>query len=48
VPGDLVTLSAGDALNLVGILTAGARIASVWKNRILLRDGVPVAGLEEG
>jgi ATP-dependent Lhr-like helicase len=46
--GELVTLSAADPLNLIGILTPGARIASVWKNRILLRDGVPVAGLEAG
>ena len=46
--GDLITLSAVDPLNLAGILTPGARIASVWKNRILLRDGVPVAGLEAG
>jgi ATP-dependent helicase Lhr and Lhr-like helicase len=47
-PGELVILSAADPLNLVGILTPGARIASVWKNRILLRDGIPVAGLEAG
>jgi ATP-dependent Lhr-like helicase len=46
--GEMVTLSAADPLNLVGILTPGARIASVWKNRILLREGVPVAGLEAG
>jgi ATP-dependent Lhr-like helicase len=46
--GELITLSAADPLNLVGILTPGARIASVWKNRILLRDGVPIAGLEAG
>ncbi len=46
--GELVALSAADPLNLVGILTPGARIASVWKNRILLRDGVPVAGFEAG
>jgi ATP-dependent Lhr-like helicase len=46
--GELITLSAADPLNLVGILTPGARIASVWKNRILLHDGVPVAGLEAG
>ncbi|HZL14345.1 MAG TPA: hypothetical protein VFC85_09425, partial [Verrucomicrobiae bacterium] len=46
--GDLVTLSAADPLNLVGILTQGARIASVWRNRILWRDGVPLAGLEAG
>ncbi|HEX3890497.1 MAG TPA: helicase-related protein, partial [Verrucomicrobiae bacterium] len=46
--GELVTLSAADPLNLIGLLTPGARIASVWKNRILLRDGVPIAGLEAG
>jgi ATP-dependent helicase Lhr and Lhr-like helicase len=46
--GELVILSAADPLNLVSILTPGARIASVWKNRILLRDGVPVAGLQAG
>jgi ATP-dependent Lhr-like helicase len=46
--GELVTLSAADPLNLVGILTPGARLASVWKNRILLRDGVPIVGLEAG
>jgi len=46
--GELVTLSAADPLNLVGILTPRARISSVWKNRILLHDGVPIAGLEAG
>ena len=46
--GELINLSVTDPLNLVGILTPDARIASVWKNRILLRDGVPVAGLEAG
>ena len=46
--GELLTLSAADPLNLVGILTPGARIAAVWKNRILLRDGIPIAGLEAG
>jgi ATP-dependent Lhr-like helicase len=46
--GTEIILSAADPLNLVGILTPGARIASVWRNRILWRDGVPLAGLEAG
>jgi ATP-dependent Lhr-like helicase len=45
---DLVALSGSDPLNLVGILTPGARVPAVWRNRILLRDGVPVAALEAG
>ena len=45
---DLVALSGSDPLNLVGILTPGSRIPAVWRNRILLRDGVPVAALEAG
>ncbi len=39
----LVSLSAADPLNLVGILTPGARVPALAGNRILLRDGVPVA-----
>jgi ATP-dependent Lhr-like helicase len=46
--GAEIILSAADPLNLIGILTPGKRIASVWRNRILWRDGVPVAGLEAG
>ena len=46
--GELITLSAADPLNLVGILIPGSRIAAIWKNRVLLRDGVPIAGLEAG
>ncbi len=45
---DLISLSGSDPLNLVGILTPGSRIPAVWRNRILLRDGVPVAALEAG
>jgi len=43
VTGRLVSLSAADPLNLVGILTPGARVPALAGNRILLRDGVPVA-----
>ncbi|MGH8471360.1 MAG: Lhr family helicase, partial [Gammaproteobacteria bacterium] len=41
--GDLVSVSAADPLNLVGILTPGPRVAAFASNRILYRDGVPVA-----
>jgi ATP-dependent Lhr-like helicase len=46
--GDLVSVSAADPLNLVGILTPGSRVASLPSNRILFRDGEPVAVLEAG
>jgi ATP-dependent Lhr-like helicase len=38
-----VALSAADPLNLVGIVTPGARVPALASNRILLRAGVPVA-----
>jgi len=41
--GRLVSLSASDPLNLVGILTPGARVPALASNRILYRDGVPIA-----
>ncbi|HEY5894294.1 MAG TPA: DEAD/DEAH box helicase [Chthoniobacterales bacterium] len=46
--GELVTISAADPLNLVGILTPGPRIAAIAAHRILLRDGVPIAALKAG
>ena len=46
--GQLVAISGADPLNLTGMLTPGRRVASVASNRILLRDGVPVAALEAG
>jgi ATP-dependent Lhr-like helicase len=42
-PGDLVSLSAADPLNLTGIVTPGARVPALTNNRVLYRDGVPVA-----
>ena len=45
---ELITLSAADPLNLQGILTPGPRIASLTANRILFRDGLPIAALEAG
>src|SRR5205807_2972083 len=46
--GQLITLSAADPLNLQGILTPGPRIAALTVNRILFRDGLPIAALEAG
>jgi len=46
--GELVALSAADPLNLLGILTPGPRIAAFTANRILFRDGLPIAALEAG
>jgi len=46
--GELIAISGADPLNLAGILTPGPRIACVTANRLLLRDGVPVAALEAG
>ena len=46
--GEIVSLSAADPLNLVGILTPEPRVAGVYKNRILLKDGLAIAALEGG
>ena len=45
---ELITLSAADPLNLQGILTPGPRIAALTANRILFRNGLPLAALEGG
>jgi ATP-dependent Lhr-like helicase len=44
----LISISAADPLNVVGIITPGNRITSHTGNRILYHDGVPVASLESG
>jgi ATP-dependent Lhr-like helicase len=46
--GTLVSLSGADPLNLVGILTPGARLPALTGNRVLYRDGVPIALLAGG
>ena len=46
--GALEVVSACDPLNLVGIVTPGERVPSQPGNRIVFRDGVPVASLEKG
>jgi len=38
-----VSLSAADPLNLIGIVTPGARLASLAGNRLVYRDGLPIA-----
>ena len=44
--GQLISVSAADPLNLIGIITPGARVTSLSSNRILFRDGEPIATLE--
>ena len=41
--GSLISLSAADPLNLLGIVTPGERLAALSGNRLVLRDGVPIA-----
>ena len=36
-------MSAADPLNLIGIITPGTRLASLSGNRLLYRDGLPMA-----
>ncbi|HWX80616.1 MAG TPA: DEAD/DEAH box helicase [Steroidobacteraceae bacterium] len=43
-----VSISAADPLNLLGILTPGLKLASLASNRLLYRDGTPVAILAAG
>ena len=46
--GDMQVVSACDPLNLVGILTPGERVPAMLGNRVVFRDGVPLASLENG
>ena len=46
--GEWVSLSGADPLNLVGILTPGPRLAALTGNRVVYRDGLPVASLTGG
>lgn len=46
--GALISLTAADPLNLLGIMTSGPRLPAITVNRILYKDGVPVAVLEGG
>jgi hypothetical protein len=42
----LITISGADPLNVTGIITAGERIRAIETNRIVYRDGVPMAALQ--
>jgi ATP-dependent Lhr-like helicase len=46
--GRLLAICAADPLNLAGIVTPGARISALTGNRVLFRDGVPLAARESG
>ncbi len=43
-----LSVSAADPLNLLGIITPGARLPSLAGNRLLYRDGLPVAAYAAG
>jgi ATP-dependent Lhr-like helicase len=45
---ELIVLSAVDPLNLVGILTPEDRVPAIHRNRVLYRDGLPIAAVEGG
>jgi ATP-dependent Lhr-like helicase len=44
----MISVSAADPLNLVGIIMPGNRITAHTSNRVLYHDGVPIAALEAG
>jgi ATP-dependent Lhr-like helicase len=41
--GALLSLSGADPLNLAGVLTPGPKLAALTGNRLLYRDGLPIA-----
>jgi ATP-dependent Lhr-like helicase len=46
--GELISVSATDPANLVGILTGGQKLPALSNNRVLYRDGLPVAVMQGG
>ena len=46
--GEFVSLSGADPLNLAGVLTPGPRLAALTANRLLFRDGLPIASMAGG
>ena len=44
----MVSLSAADPLNLVGILSPGNRLPALTDNRVLFQGGLPIAVRESG
>jgi len=45
--GELIILSTADPLNLTGLITPGERIAAKASNRIIYRDGIPLASSQK-
>jgi ATP-dependent Lhr-like helicase len=43
-----ISVSAAEPLNVIGIITPGSRVTAHTANRILYRDGEPIAVLESG
>ena len=43
-----ISISAADPLNVVGLLTPGARVPAITGNRVLFHDGVPAAASSGG
>ena len=41
--GEWLSVSGADPLNLVGVVTPGPRLAALTGNRLLYRDGIPIA-----
>src|SRR4029079_16446623 len=48
VQESLISVSAADPLNLVGIIVPGSRITAHTSHRILYQDGAPIASFESG
>jgi ATP-dependent Lhr-like helicase len=46
--GRLTVISGADPLNLAGILLPGPKVAALYSNRVLFRDGIAVAALVSG
>jgi ATP-dependent Lhr-like helicase len=46
--GQWVSLSGADPLNLIGVLTPGQRLSALTANRVVYRDGLPIAALSGG
>ncbi|HTL47193.1 MAG TPA: DEAD/DEAH box helicase [Verrucomicrobiae bacterium] len=46
--GKLISISAADPLNLLGTILPGRKISRLTHNRIVFRDGIPLAVLESG
>jgi ATP-dependent Lhr-like helicase len=44
----MISVSAADPLNLVGIITPGTRVTAHTGNRILYHNGEPIALFESG